>query len=116
MDHFLNIRTFYPVLFRLQSARGQSACGRQQLCSGGHRVPRSPTHSQPPAPLGGFAEYEVISEKEDGDRARVDVRLTDIAGGETADFVFSMEKQNFGSYKGCWLTKSLLPADSKWLS
>lgn len=68
----------------------------------------------PPPPL---SEYEVLSEKPDGDRCRVDVRLYDrTAPGAPVDFVFNLERQSFGSYKGCWLTKSLLPADSKWLN
>lgn len=48
--------------------------------------------------------------------ARVDARVLERGASDPLEFVFSMERQTFGSYKGCWLTKSLLPADSKWLS
>ncbi len=43
---------------------------------------------------------------------RVRVRATLHSGGASYDFVFTMEHTEFGSKKGCWLTKSLLPADS----
>jgi hypothetical protein len=43
------------------------------------------------------------------------VRASVRKGSATQDFVFVMEQETTGSKKGSWLTKQLLPADSKYL-
>jgi hypothetical protein len=45
----------------------------------------------------------------------VDVRTRVRGGGGETEFVFRMMLRQTGSKAGCWLTKQLLPADSKWL-
>ena len=45
----------------------------------------------------------------------VDVRARVRGGAGDRDFVFRMMLRKTGSKAGCWLTKQLLPANSKWL-
>jgi hypothetical protein len=45
---------------------------------------------------------------------RVELRAK-LHGVEDAVFIFRLERREIGSKRGCWLTKQLLPAGSKYL-
>ena len=49
------------------------------------------------------------------EEGRAEVRARVRGGGAETVFVFRLERRELGSKKGCWLTKQLLSADSKYL-
>jgi hypothetical protein len=59
--------------------------------------------------------FEVGTPAAPGPDGLVDVRARVRGGGGETEFVFRMMMRQTGSKAGCWLTKQLLPADSKWL-
>ena len=61
--------------------------------------------------------FEVVSERvaAGGAAARVEADVWAAGAAAAERWVFDLENGEFGLKKGCWLTKRLLPADSKWL-
>jgi hypothetical protein len=57
------------------------------------------------------SEIELLTPEADG---RVELRAK-LHGVEDAVFIFRLERREIGSKRGCWLTKQLLPAGSKYL-
>lgn len=51
-----------------------------------------------------------------GDGRVTRVAATVTSGAREHGFMFEMVRADAGKYRGCWVTKRLLPADSKWLA